>query len=175
MRWEDHKIFNAYLTEGKKKKKVPIYQQIRKSIPPKGHHHGDKKKEEDRRKGRDKVDPESHDESYSVARNHSDIAGWTKTWKTRNKLGPDQQITYATHFEGDGEPDDDVKAMGIYDRPVDKELPLIGSKVEIADDAGGGTGNVVGHEGDQAVVELENEVVKLFNKFDIEELPSDDI
>lgn len=173
MRWDDHKIFNAFLTEGKKGK-VSIYKQIRKSTPPTGHHHGDKKKEQARRKGRSNVDPDAHEENYNIARMNSDnIIGR----KTRNNLGPEQQITYATHFEGDGEPepDSEIKAIGVYDRPEAKELPRIGSKVEIASDAGGGTGNVVGHEGDQAVVELENEVVKLFNNFDIAELPSDGI
>ena len=49
-----------------------------------------------------------------------------------------------------------------------------GSEVEIAEHAGE-TEKVVGHEGDRAVVELETEVVKLFNNFDLVELPSDDI
>jgi len=169
MRWNDEKMYNAYLTEGKKKK-VPIYKQIRKQVPPPGGHHGDKKKEDERKKARSKVDQDSYEENYSIARKMPGIAGR----KTRNNLGPNQQITYATHFEGDGEPDPEIKAMGVYDRPEAKELPLIGSRVEIADDAGGGYGNVVGHEGDKAVVELENEEVKLFNNFDIEEIPSDE-
>lgn len=156
MRWTDDKIYNAYLTEGKKKQ-VPIYKQIRKAVPPPGSHHGDKKKEDERKKARSKVDADSYEENYSISRKMHDVAGAM----TRNTLDPEQQITYATHFEGgDDEP---------------QELPRIGSKVTIADDAGGGTGNVVGHEGDKAVVELENEVVKLFNNFDIEEVPSDGI
>ena len=170
MRWSDEQMYNAYLTEGKKKQ-VPIYKQIRKPTPPKGHHHGDRKKEDERKKARGKVDQDSYEENYSIARKMTDAVGR----KTRNNLGPNQQITYATHFEGGEEPEDDIKAMGVYDRPEGKELPRIGSKVEIADDAGGGTGNVVGHEGDRAVVELENEVVKLFNNFDIVEIPSDDL
>ena len=96
--------------------------------------------------------------------NHPLSDGWSDLWN---------EIQFISEGTGD-DPDSDIKAMGVYDRPEGKELPRIGSRVEIADDAGGGTGNVVGHEGDRAVVELENEVVKLFNNFDIVELPSDD-
>ena len=170
MRWEDEKIFESYLTEGKKQKKEKTpYEQIRKPIPPRGHHHGDKKKEAERKRGRGKVDQDSYEENYSVARQPTGIDQFKPSRK--KTLNPNQQLGYATHFEGGG---DEIRDQGIHDRLDNVELPLIGSKVEIADDMGGGTGNVVNHDGDSGVVvELENEVIKTFNKFDVTEIPDD--
>ena len=103
MRWHDEQIYNTYLTEGKKKKTVPIYKQIRKPVPPPGGHHGDKKKEDERKKARSKVDQDSYEENYSITRKMTDVVGG----KTRNNLSQNQQISYATHFEGGDDGGDD--------------------------------------------------------------------
>lgn len=178
MRWEDSKIFNAYLTEGNKKGKAP---NIRKNpqglMGSKTRIQGNRKAKDNKKNARRKVVPHDLNERLEPAR----IVGGMDQFKPQHKktLNPNQTSSNFTGLFGTPAPittkrfhegGDDSEVEG------EQELPLIGSKVRILPDAGYGdnaTGNIVNHAGDQAIVELDDgEIPVRISAFDLKEIPT---